>query len=297
MPLPSDLIPPLLLAAPFLIYFFARLLQYLVLRALGRQVPVDQEMLTRGESVLLGQPLKQVFVLATDPVLHLLERAKVRPNTLSLLAFAISLATGALIAAGATALGGVAGTIGSAFDYFDGRVARRSGRVSKAGAFLDSTLDRYSDIAFFGGAAVLFRHSAAMLAICLLALGSAVLVSYTRAKAESLGAPLTVGLMQRAERIVLFCAGAFFGPYLDPLLPADLQGKHLVFGACICVLAVLTGLTTAHRTVAGFAALSQQDLRHSTAEPSRAVPHAGEPEAADDAASPPPDRRPPPRPS
>jgi len=83
-------------------------------------------------------------------------------------------------------------------------------------------------------------------------MGSAVVISYTRAKAESLGAELKVGLMQRPERVVLFCVGAIASPLVEPLLPPDLQGRQIVFASVLVAMAVLTTLTSVQRTVVGF---------------------------------------------
>ncbi len=245
----------IVIVAPFLAYFSIRLIQYFLFRALGREVPVDEEMLARGESLLLGRSLRQVFAWSTEPLCRLLQRARVTPNTLTFLSFAASVAAGVLIALGEVALGGALALAGTSLDYFDGRVARRTGRTSRAGAFLDSTLDRYSDLALLSGAAVLFRETIPILLACLVGIGSAVAISYTRAKAESLGGDLKVGLMQRAERVVLFCLGAFLSPFVDPLLDPDWQGRHLFFAGAVVLLALLSAITTVHRTIAGFRTL------------------------------------------
>ena len=245
--------------APFLTFFTLRLVQYVLYRVLGKEVPVDQEMLARGESFLLGRSLRQVFAWSTEPFCRLLEAARVKPNTLTLLSFAAAVASGVLIALGEVALGGALALSGSSLDYFDGRVARRSGRTSKAGAFLDSTLDRYSDVAMLSGAAVLFRDMVPVLVACLVGIGSSVAISYTRAKVEALGGELKVGLMQRAERIVLFCGGALASPFVDPMLAADSQGRHLFFAGVVFVLALLSAITMLHRTVVGFSRLDDLD--------------------------------------
>ena len=252
---------PLLILAPFLLYFFIRLFHYYLLRLLGRDLPFDREMFDRGESLLLGQSLRQVFVWTTAPIFRALAHHSVSPNFLTVLCLLISAAAGSLIAFGAVALGGAVGMVGSSLDFFDGRVARQTGRASRAGGFLDSTLDRYCDIAFLSGAAVFFRNWVPILLACLLGMGAAVVISYTRAKAESLGVELKVGLMQRPERVVVFCLGAFISPYVDPLLPTAWQGKQALFATAIVLLAVLSVITTAHRTVVGFRILQQEETR------------------------------------
>ncbi|MDY7092482.1 MAG: CDP-alcohol phosphatidyltransferase family protein [Acidobacteriota bacterium] len=246
----------LVLIAPPALLFFARFAQYYLLRLFRRRAPKDEEMLRRGESVFLGQSLRQAFAFSMAPIFGILRKANIHPNTLTLVCLLVSCGAAALIARGDLVLGGLYGLLGSSLDYLDGRMARLTGRASKAGGFLDSTLDRYSDIAFLSGAAVLFRDSVPMLVASLLALGSGGVISYTRAKAESLGGTLTVGLMQRPERIVLFCLGALLDPVVDPWLPTSWQGHHALFATAIVILAVLSTWTAVHRTIAGF-----QDLR------------------------------------
>jgi CDP-diacylglycerol--glycerol-3-phosphate 3-phosphatidyltransferase len=246
---------PLVLFSPLLAYFIGRLLYYLVCKRMGRNLPFDAEVHARGESLLLGHSIRQVYVWTLTPLVGALARARVRPNTLTVLCFGISTAAGIAIAMQAVTLGGVLGLLGSSLDYFDGRVARLTGQTSRSGGFLDSTLDRYAEVAFLAGASVLFRGAPVLLCACLVALGASGIVSYTRAKAESLGIELKSGMMQRPERVVLFCTGACFSGVLDGLLPAALQGQHFIFGSALCVLAVLTAHTSIDRTVRGFAAL------------------------------------------
>jgi phosphatidylglycerophosphate synthase len=254
LPIPEHLLS-LLVLAPFALYFLVRLAQYLALKALGRGVPVDQEMIEKGESFILGRSLRQIFAFSAEPIHRILQASGVTPDFLTLANLAFSIIAASLIGLESVSLGGTVALLGSALDYLDGRLARDSGRVSLAGNFLDSTLDRYSDIALLSGAAVLFRDSAPMLTVCLLGVGSAAVIPYTRAKAESLGYDLKVGLMQRPERIVLFCTGAILTPFADPLFPASMQGVHALFAGTVLFLAILATVTAVHRTVAGYAAL------------------------------------------
>lgn len=246
--------PYLLMAllGPLLLSYLVCVVRYWRLPSPGRHVPMDMEMAARGSSTLLGPALRQVFACAMTPVADLLLRAQVNPNTLTLLCCVLSVVAGGLIAYGAIALGGVVGLVGSSLDYLDGRIARQAGKATRAGNFLDSTLDRYSDVALLSGAAVFFHHSVETLLACLLSLGAGGIVSYSRAKAESLGLALNVGLMQRPERIILFCLGTLCSTVLDPLLSVTLQGRHVIFAGTLYVLALLTTITAGHRTVVGF---------------------------------------------
>jgi CDP-diacylglycerol--glycerol-3-phosphate 3-phosphatidyltransferase len=255
---------PLALFSPVLGYFALRLCYYFALKLFGRELPFDQEMHARGKSMLLGHAVRQVYAWSLQPLVRLLARLQVRPNTLTVLCFVLSGVAGVLIALGAVTLGGVVGLLGSSLDYFDGRIARLSGSATPSGGFLDSTLDRWGEVAFFAGAGVLLRDSPWLLAACMLALGAGGIVSYTRAKAESLGIELKSGMMQRPERVVLFCFGACFGLALDGFLPPALQQRHFIFSCVLVVLAVLTTQTSIQRTARGFAELRRSEDRNSS---------------------------------
>ena len=115
----------------------------------------------------------------------------------------------------------------------DGALARASGQVSPFGAFLDSVLDRYSDILDLSGLIFLFVGKARVLDVVatLAALLGTVMVSYTRARAESVGVDCRVGFMERGERMVTLIVGALF----DLLAPA------------VWIVAVGANITAIHR--------------------------------------------------
>jgi CDP-diacylglycerol--glycerol-3-phosphate 3-phosphatidyltransferase len=119
------------------------------------------------------------------------------------------------------------------FDMVDGRVARATGQVTKFGAFFDSVIDRYSDVALFFGLVVYYARANRFVYVVLAAvvMFSSVMVSYTRARAESLIAECKVGFMERPERIVLIIIGALFNR-MAPVL---------------WVIAVLSTITVIHR--------------------------------------------------
>jgi CDP-diacylglycerol--glycerol-3-phosphate 3-phosphatidyltransferase len=107
-------------------------------------------------------------------------------------------------------VGGLVAFVASVFDMLDGRVARLRGRESKRGAFLDSTMDRYSDMLLYMGLLVLYarlNQTPHMLLVWVAAFGS-FMTSYARARAESLIPRCSVGLLERPERIVLLILGA-----------------------------------------------------------------------------------------
>lgn len=141
-----------------------------------------------------------------DPVINLLLRWGVSPDAVTLVG-TLGVVAGALIffPQGQLFVGVLVITLFVFSDLIDGTMARRSGRVSPFGAFLDSTLDRLGDAAIFGGLAMYFvgpgdNDWLAALAIYCLTMGS--VTSYARARAESLGFDAKVGVAERADRLV-----------------------------------------------------------------------------------------------
>ena len=105
-------------------------------------------------------------------------------------------------------------------DLFDGALAKASDTSSQRGAFFDSTVDRVTDAVLLGGVAwyIAGDESAHMVMLPFAVLAASSLVSYQRAKAESLGLDAKGGLMERAERVVLLCIGLLWEPLLVPVL-------------------------------------------------------------------------------
>src|SRR5262245_2454234 len=122
------------------------------------------------------------------------------------------------------------------FDMVDGRVARATGQVTTFGAFFDSVIDRYSDVTLFFGLLVYYARANRFFYLVLVAfvMVSSVMVSYTRARAESLIGSCKVGFMERPERIVLVIIGACFA-WAGAMAPV------------LWVLAVLSTVTIIHR--------------------------------------------------
>lgn len=166
---------------------------------------------------MLGRYKPDVGRIA-DPVARALLSARVRPNQLTVLGLGLSAASAVAFALDLQRWAGALLATAGACDILDGSLARVSGQVSPFGAFLDSVLDRYSDMLVLAGIAFLFvrvgRPSDGVAAMA--ALIGTVMVSYTRARAEALGVECRVGLMERGERLLTLIAGAV----LDLLVPA-----------------------------------------------------------------------------
>jgi CDP-diacylglycerol--glycerol-3-phosphate 3-phosphatidyltransferase len=157
---------------------------------------------------------------AVKPIGGLLRRTGLSPDHLTAFGLLLSVPTAWAIAVGRLGLG-LGLLIGSAVpDLLDGALAKASGRSSVRGAFFDSVCDRVSDTLVLGGMAwyLLDRYHGHVALLPMAVLGVSFLVSYVRAKAESLGFEAKGGLMERAERIVVLCAGLAFSFFLIPLL-------------------------------------------------------------------------------
>jgi CDP-diacylglycerol--glycerol-3-phosphate 3-phosphatidyltransferase len=135
----------------------------------------------------------------------------IHPNVLTLIGVLVNVVAAWALAVDRFVLAGVIMIAANIFDFIDGKVAHITGKQSQFGAFWDSTLDRFSDLALFTGLiwlyATLGRPGYVLLAA--LALIFSIMTSYARARAESLIEKCKVGFMERPERIVLFMIGAF----------------------------------------------------------------------------------------
>lgn len=144
------------------------------------------------------------------PIARLLVRARLTPNVLTTAGLLGTLAGVALVLAGARILGATVLAAGLILDAFDGAVARESGRVTAVGSFYDSVADRVGDLVIFSALVWLVQPSALGFAVGMTALAAALLTSYVRAKAESLGFVATVGLVERAERLGIVVLALWF---------------------------------------------------------------------------------------
>jgi CDP-diacylglycerol--glycerol-3-phosphate 3-phosphatidyltransferase len=169
----------------------------------------------------VGAPLAAL----RDALVERLARAGVRPNVLTLCGLATSLVAAAFAATGRFVPAGLLLLLAGVFDALDGAIARRTDRSSSFGAFLDSVMDRYADLAVLLGLVLHYAsagvahgpgwRNAPLLLMAGAILGSA-LTPYARARAESLIATCKVGVVERPERLVLLVVGLLF----DRMVPA-----------------------------------------------------------------------------
>ena len=179
-----------------------------------------------------------------DPLTRWLVRKRVHPNLITTSGFVVTVFAGFLYGTDHVRTAGLFVLLGGAHDIFDGRVARESGLQSKFGAFYDSVLDRISEVVIYIGLISLYNQyemsllNIGMIYLIALAMAGSLMISYTRAKAETLGLDCSVGLMQRAERVVLLGVGSLiFG----------LSWDGLVISGVIVIFAILTNYTAVRR--------------------------------------------------
>ncbi|OGL11827.1 MAG: hypothetical protein A3I14_06570 [Candidatus Rokubacteria bacterium RIFCSPLOWO2_02_FULL_73_56] len=155
----------------------------------------------------------------TDPVGRALFRLRLRPNHLTVIGLGVSVLAAAAFCTAQIRTAGVLLLLAGLCDFFDGSLARASGQVTAFGAFLDSVIDRYSDLVVLLGLVILFARMAHVRGafVAMAGLIGSMMVSYTKARAESIGVECTVGMMERPERMICLIAGALLG-LLEPAL-------------------------------------------------------------------------------
>lgn len=155
-----------------------------------------------------------------QPVGHTLRRTGLTADHLTATGLLLAAATALAIGSGRLGLGFVLLVASALPDVLDGAVAKASGTASPRGAFFDSVADRVADALLLGGVAWYLENThgghIAMLPLALL--GTSLVISYERAKAESLGFDARGGIMERAERIISLGLGLLFEGLLVPIL-------------------------------------------------------------------------------
>jgi len=156
----------------------------------------------------------------------LLAKTGIHPNVITIAGLLASFIVAWLLATGHLFLGGFLVILSGAFDLLDGALARSTGRVSKFGSILDSTLDRFSEAALLIGLMAFYlqnyetkEHPFQIVLLIGITLVGSILTSYIRARAEAAGLKCEVGIFTRPERVVLLSIGLIFSSiYSDMLL-------------------------------------------------------------------------------
>jgi len=165
-------------------------------------------------------------------------RLRITPNTLSLLGLLAGAAVGFLFFLNEPVWAGLAVIVCGFLDVLDGKVAVQANQRSRYGAIFDSSLDRYSEFLILMGLAWHFRTSWVLWVVFFGFLGST-MVSYTRARAEGLGFDCKVGIMQRAERMVLLATASILG--------AIIHAFDAAMTVALCLIAVFSHITAIQR--------------------------------------------------
>jgi CDP-diacylglycerol---glycerol-3-phosphate 3-phosphatidyltransferase len=179
--------------------------------------------------------LRARFKGVIEPVAGFLNRIGLEPNTVTLLGLVGIIVGSVFLALGQMTVGGLIILLTAPFDALDGTMARLRGQSSEFGAFVDSVTDRYAELFIFGGLLFHFMQQQYMPGVLLtyLAAAGSILVSYIRARAQSVGFETKVGVLTRVERFIV-------------LLPCLIFNQPLI---AVAVLGLLTNVTALQRIV------------------------------------------------
>jgi len=161
---------------------------------------------------MLSEAARKYARVFLEPLARFISRTGISPNVITVIGFVLMIGVAVVLAMGYFVLGGILITAVAIFDAVDGTLARMMGRTSRFGAFLDSTLDRFSEAVIFLGLFIYFVGQNQHLELILIyatVVGS-LRVSYARARAEGIGVPLKVGLFTRFERVFILGVGLVF---------------------------------------------------------------------------------------
>lgn len=155
----------------------------------------------------MGRLLREWTKGLLASIARLISRTGVSPNILTLSGFLATLGVSYVLALGHERVAGLLIIPVGLFDALDGALARAMDKATPFGAFFDSTLDRFAEIALYLGLLYLYRGSTLETVLIYLAITGSLMVSYTRARAEGLGLECKVGLFTRFERLAVLVVG------------------------------------------------------------------------------------------
>lgn len=162
---------------------------------------------------MIGESIGRGAMSIINAMVRGIASAGIHPNILTTIGVCINVGCALLFGFGEFFWAGIVLIIANIFDMLDGNVARQTGNVTRFGGFLDSSLDRLSDMVVFLGIIVFYagntpQHSLINVFLAGVGMIFSVLVSYTAARSDSLGVKANVGFLQRPERVVLLIIGA-----------------------------------------------------------------------------------------
>lgn len=194
---------------------------------------MSEKIAGQKQPLTLTDFLRSRFKGVLDPIALFLNRIGLMPNTMTVLGLAGNTLGAYFLARGQMTLGGILILLMGPIDALDGTMARLRGEPTDFGAFVDSVTDRYSELVIFGGLLYFYlqQDNWLMVVLAYLAAAGSVLVSYTRARAQSLGVETKVGILTRVERYLVLAPALIFN------IP------HIA----LWILAVLANLTALQR--------------------------------------------------
>jgi CDP-diacylglycerol--glycerol-3-phosphate 3-phosphatidyltransferase len=200
----------------------------------------------KGQTLTLTDLARKWFGGYLEPVAGLIGRTGVSPNLVTVMGVVLNLGVAWVLAQGYMRIGGVLVPLVALFDALDGTLARLTERRSRFGAFLDSTMDRFSEAIVYLGLLFFYTRLGAGREILLIyaTIVGSLMVSYARARAEGLGLDCKVGLLTRLERIVILTVALI----LDQMSVA------------LWVLAILTNFTAFQRMYHVWKATHEEDV-------------------------------------
>jgi CDP-diacylglycerol--glycerol-3-phosphate 3-phosphatidyltransferase len=248
---------PLYAIAPGLLFtflFFAGMPFYALRRRQDDFVP-HPDLARRKPSFVATTFMIGYLGWIIDPLERALSTGRVSPNMISYTSLACCAAAGVLAGTGYLATAAWIYVLAGVLDVLDGRVARRTGKTSPAGALLDSVLDRWGEFFMLAGLAFTLHTTLGMLAVLTCIAGSQ-MVSYTRARSEALGVRGDGGSMQRAERMV--------GVILALLIGAvgratELYDAEAVIAMMLFAIGIASAFTSIGRLIDGMRSLRQAE--------------------------------------
>ena len=165
---------------------------------------------------------KSISNYVTQPVVNILARTPLTPNTVTWIGFFITVGAAVLVATGHLLAGGITLLVAGFFDMLDGALARLTNRVTRFGGLLDSTLDRLSEAALLLGLLAVYVQGGQVAESILVgvALLGSLMVSYIRARIEGLGMACKVGLFTRPERVIILALGLLLSQFNYALITA-----------------------------------------------------------------------------
>ncbi len=154
--------------------------------------------------------IKPIFEEKAVPIVRILNRVNISPNIVTIVGLGLVSLGAYFIYIQSFIIATFLLLVGNLCDAIDGLLARRYGKVSKFGAFLDSLTDRISDVLPLMAIAILFKDNLIFLVISLTSVITSFLVSYARARAEGLGIDCKVGILERPERSIILIVSVLF---------------------------------------------------------------------------------------